>query len=74
MYIHLISNFLSECHHFDLNQYTIEITTLGFILDSSQFSKNNSTDKMSEQIQFAILKSVFIDSNSIYCQRNNKTV
>ena len=73
-YIHLKSNLLPEFQHFDLNQFTIEIMTLGFISDSSQFSKNNLTDKMSEQIKFEILKSVVTDSYSIYCQRNNKTV
>ena len=73
-YIHLKSNLLPKFRYFDLNQFTIEITTLGFISDSSQFSKINLTDKMSDKIKFEILKSVVSDSYSIYCQRNNKTV
>ena len=73
-YIHLNSNRFPEFHCFDLNQFTIEITTQGFISDFSQFSENNLTDKMSDQIKFEILKSVFTDSYSIYCQRNNKTI
>ena len=64
-YIHLKSNLLPEFNRFDLNQFTIEITTLGYISDSSQFSENNLTDKMSDQIKFEILKSGFVDSYSI---------
>ena len=48
----------------------MEVSSLGFISDISEFSKANLTEKMPEHVKQLIVTTVISDSYSIYCLRN----
>src|SRR6218665_1463851 len=64
-------NLLPEYAKYNLAHYTIEVTSLGFISDISDFcSLNLVTDKMPVHVEQALFRSVISSSYSIYCSRN----
>ena len=71
-YNSLNKNLLPQFSRFKLSNNTIEVTTLGFISDTSEFSKLNLNEKMPDHVKRSIFNSVISDSYSIYCLRNAK--
>lgn len=70
-YKNLKHNLLPEYAKYNLAHYTVEVTSLGFISDISDFcSLNLVTDKMPVHVEQALFRSVISSSYSIYCSRN----
>src|SRR6218665_3192134 len=70
-YKNLKYNLLPEYATYNLAHYTVEVTSLGFISDISDFcSLNLVTDKMPVHVEQALFRSVISSSYSIYCSRN----
>ena len=69
-YNNLNQNLLPRFSKYKLSNNTIEVTTLGLISKSSEFSKTNLVEKMPDHIKHLVFNSVISDSYSIYCLRN----
>ena len=69
-YNNLNQNLLPRFSKYKLLNNTIEVTTLGLISKSSEFSKTNLVEKMPDHIKHLVFNSVISDSYSIYCLRN----
>ena len=54
-----------------IQNYTIEITTLGLISDCSEFCKNNLVSLFPDEISSQLSISAISNSFEIYCNRNN---
>ena len=69
-YKNLKQNILPPYSSYKLLNYTIEVTTLGFISDISEFCKTTLTEQMPVAIKQLVFRSVISESYSIYCMRN----
>ena len=69
-YNNLNQNLLPEFSRCKLLSNTVEVSSLGFISDISEFSKVNLTEKMPDHVKQLIVTTVISDSYSIYCLRN----
>jgi L-rhamnose mutarotase len=70
-YMDLQNKLLPGFANFKLTNHTIEITSLGFISDSTAFTKQINIDPMPGSIKQSLFKSTVSDSYSIYCSRNS---
>ena len=66
-----LANRITDFKHCELNNHSIEVTTLGFISDCSSFTCNIGIKLMPNSIKSALFRSVISDSYSIYCSRNS---
>src|SRR6266536_1930078 len=69
-YTNLNRDLLPKYSNLKLNNYTIEVTTLGIISDISKFTKNNLMNPMHDNIKLLIFNSTISSSYAIYCNRN----
>ena len=70
-YTNLKQNLLPEFSSYKLTNYTIEVTSLGFVSNITEFCKYNSIDPMSDHVMQLLFKTVISESYSIYCLRNS---
>ena len=69
-YDNLFNYLTSEYCLYTVHSHTIEISTLGFVSDITQFCKINLKNCMPDTVHSKILLSVVTDSFMVYCNRN----
>ena len=72
-YIDIKSHLHPSYSNYDVQTFTIEISTLGFIGDISSFRKVSKFPKFTKIEKDILMKSVLNDSYNIYRMRNTKT-
>ena len=70
-YTHIQSDTVNNYSNLKIENFTIEVTTLGFISDVSKFCKNNLLNSFPAEILNQITVSAISNSFEIYCNRNS---
>ena len=70
-YTHIQSDTVHDYSNLKIENFTIEVTTLGFISDVSKFCKNNLLNSFPAEIFNQITVSAISNSFEIYCNRNS---
>ena len=70
-YTHIQSDTVNDYSNLKIENFTIEVTTLGFISDVSKFCKNNLRNSFPDEILNQITVSAISNSFEIYCNRNS---
>ena len=73
-YVNLKENLHTQYSNCTLRNFTIEVSTLGFISDISSFCHTFSNSNLPDYIKTQLTRSAIFKSYSIYCSRNNFAV
>ena len=69
-YINIREKLQPQFSKYSVEIYSIEVSTIGFISDCSDFQKSMKLPKFSKSFIRSLIVSVLFDSYNIYCKRN----
>src|SRR6218665_3123575 len=72
-YKNLSHHLNNEYKHYTIILFTLEVSTLGFVLDTDEFKTALGLSKLSNNEIQTIIRQALFNSFTIYCNRNNGT-
>jgi len=63
----------NEYKHYNICLFTLEVSTLGFVLDTDEFTTAIGLSKLPSNVIQTIIRQALFNSFTIYCDRNNGT-
>lgn len=73
-YKNLSHHLNNEYKHYTIRLFTLEVSTLGFVSDTDEFTTALGLSKLPNNIIQTIIRQALFNSFTIYCDRNNGTV
>src|SRR6218665_1027249 len=72
-YKNLSHHLNNEHKHYNIRLFTLEVSTLGFVLHTDKFTMALGLSKLSNNVIQTIIRQALFNSFTIYCDRNNGT-
>src|SRR6218665_2959408 len=73
-YKNLSHHLNNDYKHYKIRLFTLEVSTLGFVSDTDEFTPALGLSKLPNNIIQTIIRQALFNSFTIYCDRNNGTV
>src|SRR6218665_1696462 len=72
-YKNLSHHLNNEYKHYTIRLFTLEVSTLGFVSDTGEFTVALGLSKLPNNVIQTIIQQALFNSFTIYCDRNNGT-